>query len=372
MGSRRTHEEAAVAAARAAYVAGFAATLQPRGPAAVRRTDRRHERARLHPAARHRARRVPGPGRRARGRARPCWSTPTTSARRSGSAVEIAGGRARRGPARLRRPRRARHAGARAAGLPRRDAHPDRGDQRPRRVRDRRAGRARRSTGTASAPSWSPAAATRPAASSTSWSPREDERPGAPLVSVAKKSTDKISHRRPQVRAAPASAAGVAEAEVIGDRRAAGDDGDDRALLVPLVRGGEIVGREPLDEARAAARARRGPSCRSAAQQMSRGEPVIPTVYLEPRDCLATTRAHDSTRADRRRRPERLLRGRLAGRRGRRRGRRRDRRRCSSGEHGMRRSWPPGTTTSTRAGTSRPSPTSSTPGRRTAWSAPTG
>ena len=39
MGSRRTHEEAAVAAARAAYVAGFATTLQPRRPAAVRRPD---------------------------------------------------------------------------------------------------------------------------------------------------------------------------------------------------------------------------------------------------------------------------------------------------------------------------------------------
>ena len=33
MGSRRTHEQAAVAAARAAYVAGFAATSQPRGRA---------------------------------------------------------------------------------------------------------------------------------------------------------------------------------------------------------------------------------------------------------------------------------------------------------------------------------------------------
>ena len=33
MGSRRTHEQAAVAAARAAYIAGFAATSQPRGRA---------------------------------------------------------------------------------------------------------------------------------------------------------------------------------------------------------------------------------------------------------------------------------------------------------------------------------------------------
>ena len=54
MGSRRTHEEAAVAAARAAYVAGFAHQLQPRGPAAVRRAHGRHQRAQLHAAARHR------------------------------------------------------------------------------------------------------------------------------------------------------------------------------------------------------------------------------------------------------------------------------------------------------------------------------
>ena len=62
MGSRRTHEEAAVAAARAAYVAGFASHQQPRGRARVRRADRRHGRARVHAAARRRARGVRGPG----------------------------------------------------------------------------------------------------------------------------------------------------------------------------------------------------------------------------------------------------------------------------------------------------------------------
>ncbi len=54
MGSRRTHEEAAVAAARAAYVAGFAASSNLAARAAVRRADHRHQRPQLHAAARHR------------------------------------------------------------------------------------------------------------------------------------------------------------------------------------------------------------------------------------------------------------------------------------------------------------------------------
>ena len=73
------------------------------------------------------------------------------------------------------------------------------------------------------------------------------------------------------------TADGVAEAEVVGIGAPPADDGDDRPLLVPLVRDGEVVGREPLDDARASGTSRRAPSCPVAAQQMSRGEPVIPT-----------------------------------------------------------------------------------------------
>ena len=83
MGSRRTHEEAAVAAARAAYLAGFAVHLQPGGRPAVRHPHHRHRGARLHAAARRRADRV-------RRRRSPRWArtprcswTPTTSARAS-------------------------------------------------------------------------------------------------------------------------------------------------------------------------------------------------------------------------------------------------------------------------------------------------
>jgi nicotinate phosphoribosyltransferase len=97
------------------------------------------------------------------------------------------------------------------------------------------------------------------------------------LQSVAKKSVDKISvgGRKYALRRLTD---GVAEAEVIGVGMPADNDGDDRELLVQLVREGEVVGREPLDVARERhrrARAELPPS----AQQMSRGEPVIPTVF---------------------------------------------------------------------------------------------
>jgi nicotinate phosphoribosyltransferase len=99
------------------------------------------------------------------------------------------------------------------------------------------------------------------------------------LVSVAKKSTDKISIGGRKYALRRRSAKGVAEAEVIGVGVPPTDDGDDRALLVPLVRDGEIVGRETLDEARARHLAARAELPRQA-QQMSRGEPVIPTLHV--------------------------------------------------------------------------------------------
>ncbi len=58
MGSRRTHEAAAVAAARAAYIAGFAATSNLAAGRGDGAADARHQRPRVHPAARHRARGV--------------------------------------------------------------------------------------------------------------------------------------------------------------------------------------------------------------------------------------------------------------------------------------------------------------------------
>ncbi|MEV4925983.1 nicotinate phosphoribosyltransferase [Streptomyces roseoverticillatus] len=109
---------------------------------------------------------------------------------------------------------------------------------------------------------------------------RADEAgPDAPLRPVAKKSMGgktsiggrKWAARRPD-------AAGVAEAEVVGTG-AVPPELADHQLIVELVRGGEVVAREPLDAVRdrhAAARA----GLPLSATQLSRGEPVLPTEYL--------------------------------------------------------------------------------------------
>lgn len=99
------------------------------------------------------------------------------------------------------------------------------------------------------------------------------------LVSVAKRSVDKISVGGRKYALRRRTAAGVAEAEVIGIGAAPEDDGDDRTLLVPLVRSGEVVGREPLSDARERHLASRA-ELPVEIQQMSRGEAVIPTVTL--------------------------------------------------------------------------------------------
>jgi nicotinate phosphoribosyltransferase len=99
------------------------------------------------------------------------------------------------------------------------------------------------------------------------------------MVAVAKTSTDKVSIGGRKFALRRRSASGVAEAEVIGVGVPPADDGDDRSLLVPLVRDGEIVGREPLQAARDRHVCARAELPR-AAQQMSRGEPVIPTVHV--------------------------------------------------------------------------------------------
>ena len=98
------------------------------------------------------------------------------------------------------------------------------------------------------------------------------------LVSVAKRSTDKISVGGRKYALRRLSPSGTAQAEVVGIGEAPADDGNDRALLVPLVRDGEVVGRATLEEARARHRASLAELPR-AVTQMSAGEPVIPTVF---------------------------------------------------------------------------------------------
>jgi nicotinate phosphoribosyltransferase len=105
---------------------------------------------------------------------------------------------------------------------------------------------------------------------------REDE--SGQMVGVAKKSKDKISIGGRKYALRRLSPAGVAEAEVIGIGHAARDDGDDRSLLVPLVTAGEVVGREPLQASRER-HLRSRSELPLVARQLSRGEPAIETIF---------------------------------------------------------------------------------------------
>lgn len=98
------------------------------------------------------------------------------------------------------------------------------------------------------------------------------------LVSVAKRSADKASVGGRKYALRRRSPAGTAQAEVVGIGERPEDDGDDRSLLVPLVAAGEVVGRASLEEARARHRASVAELPR-AVTMMSAGEPVIPTVF---------------------------------------------------------------------------------------------
>ena len=103
--------------------------------------------------------------------------------------------------------------------------------------------------------------------------------PKAPLVPVAKKSLGgkasvggrKWAARRPD-------AAGVAEMEVVGTGPVP-PELVDHQLLVELVKGGDVVAREPLEAARSRHIAARAGLPMSAIQ-LSRGEPVLPTEYM--------------------------------------------------------------------------------------------
>ena len=275
MGSRRTHERAAVAAARAAYVAGFTASSNLRArleygvPTAgtsahsftlLHDTEEDAFRAQVHSLG--------------KGTTLLVDTYDIAEAVRLG--VEVAGpdlGAVRIDSGDLGLLAYRVRAQLDELGATQTQDHRD---LRPRRVRDRGARRRRRSTGTAWAPSWSPAAATRPAASSTSWSPART--PTAELVGVAKKSKDKISIGGRKYALRRLSADGVAQAEVIGIGQPAENDGDDRPLLVPLVRDGEVVGvsrSRPLGSGTSRSRA----ELPLVARQLSKGEPVIETRF---------------------------------------------------------------------------------------------
>jgi nicotinate phosphoribosyltransferase len=106
----------------------------------------------------------------------------------------------------------------------------------------------------------------------------ESDDSGAPLVPVAKKSADKISVGGRKYAVRRLSDDGVAEAEVLGVGARATSDKNDRDLLVQLVDQGRIVGDEPLDAARDR-HLRARAELPLEALKMSRGEPVLETIY---------------------------------------------------------------------------------------------
>ena len=104
--------------------------------------------------------------------------------------------------------------------------------------------------------------------------------PGAPLEPVAKKSANKNSVGGRKFALRRLNDAGIAEAEVIGIGAPPQGDTNDRPLLAHLVAGGEIVGREPLSAARERHAASRA-ELPSEAFKMSKGFPSIVTIMLD-------------------------------------------------------------------------------------------
>ncbi|MEN8650158.1 nicotinate phosphoribosyltransferase [Streptomyces sp. 21So2-11] len=103
--------------------------------------------------------------------------------------------------------------------------------------------------------------------------------PKTPLQPVAKKAIGgKTSIGGRKWAARRADEHGVAEAEVIGTG-AVPPELAGRQLLVELVKGGDVVAREPLDAVRERHITARG-ALPMSAMQLSRGEPVLPTEYV--------------------------------------------------------------------------------------------
>ena len=104
--------------------------------------------------------------------------------------------------------------------------------------------------------------------------------PDAELRPVAKKSVNKTSIGGRKYALRRLDARGKAEAEVIGIGAPPEGDTNDRPLLVELVRDGAIVGAEPLSDAQER-HARSRAELPLSALKMSRGEAAIPTLMLD-------------------------------------------------------------------------------------------
>ena len=279
MGSRRTHEEAAVAAARAAYLAGFSASsnLEARRRFGVPTTGTSaHAFVLLHDSERE----AFSVQVEALGRGTTLLVDTYDVAEAVKIAVEVAGPEL--GAVRLdsgdllwmahRVRKQLDELGA--------EHDQDRGHLGPGRVPDRGARPRPRWTPTAWAPSWSPAPARRPPAWSTSWwRAARAPRPDAPMVPVAKKSSEKATRGGRKYAWRRIGSDGVAQEEVVGTGAVPEAlKAEGRDLLMQYVAKGEVIARPSLAEIRERHEASRA-ELPPWSTQLSRGEPAIPTVY---------------------------------------------------------------------------------------------
>jgi nicotinate phosphoribosyltransferase len=102
----------------------------------------------------------------------------------------------------------------------------------------------------------------------------------AELFPVAKKSLNKTSIGGRKFALRRLNSRGRAEAEVIGIGAPPAGDHNDRPILVQLVAKGKFVGREPLEAARERHHQIRA-ELPQAALKMSKGEPALPTILLD-------------------------------------------------------------------------------------------
>lgn len=116
--------------------------------------------------------------------------------------------------------------------------------------------------------------------------------PHGEFVSVAKSATNKASVGGRKCALRRRSASGVAEVEVIGIGHRPADDGHDRPLMHDFVIDGELQdGWTGPEAVRRAAERHRASTAElpSSWRRLQRGEPVIPTVYAEDTSAQALT-----------------------------------------------------------------------------------
>ncbi|MGL5406507.1 MAG: nicotinate phosphoribosyltransferase [Propionibacteriaceae bacterium] len=108
----------------------------------------------------------------------------------------------------------------------------------------------------------------------------ESADPQAPLIPVAKKSAHKNSQGGRKFALRRFDDRGKAEMDVIGVGKPPAGDANDRPLLVELIRNGEIIGREALSIARER-HLRSRAELPVAALSLAQGDPAIDTVLVE-------------------------------------------------------------------------------------------